>query len=91
MQSLQTIYTDSDVVWFWFGQDLLTVYSRFGTGRALGAGLGISARQELLGVVGGPAHDPRVDVVPLAACLLPNGKPQIRLMGTMSMTGCGSG
>ena len=34
---------------------------------ALGASVDTSARQGLLGVVGGPAHDPRVDVVPLAA------------------------
>ena len=33
----------------------------------LGASIGTSARQGLLGVFCGPAHDPRVDVVPLAA------------------------
>ena len=61
------------LLWFGFGWD--KIWSLFTHGLdsplepdcALGASVGTSARQGLLGVVGGPAHDPRVDVGPLAA------------------------
>jgi len=44
---------------------------------ALGASVDTSARQGLLGVVGGPAHDPQVDVVPLAACAWMTNLPTV--------------
>ena len=60
-------------MWFDFGLDKVQIqFTQCSKPDcALGASVGTSARQglRLIGVVGGPAHDPQVDVlvVPLAA------------------------